>query len=450
VILPLPTFQQRLIAYMLVFWLHWVVTAAALKRWTALAALAPFGLFGTSEWAFGPLLGAAARLGFALPYLGNRTRRLVQVLVLVTAVAACATRIGAGIAALATSGRTLTEPGPIQLAVAGVFFFLALVTGTFARQGWPLLRTRHAEGRLLRLLTRIALALTAVQGLWVALWLLPPELNVAPPFGFQLLVQLSSWIVTAIVAMAGHATYLLVSRGQPPGTRWLAVNYGVAVAVALSAFLFPLGLVEPTDRAFRTFGLLGTSYIVVATLLCLRRLVLASRRDRWWWTAAHVGVVRADLALISMTLIGLAGWNALRLLRIPGPSVLDLASVLLAWTPLGIVVAARFPGEVLRGITATVFAVVATTAIVVGTRSLTPSLGAVGLDRFGTAVMVAALVPLLLVGYPWLQAWINRTVFGRTRRQQEQLRQFVAGLAPEAGGATRGWVRLARLRVPRG
>src|SRR5262249_14913712 len=98
VILPLPTFQQRLIAYMLVFWLHWVVTAAALKRWTALAALAPFGLFGTSEWAFGPLLGAAARLGFALPYLGNRTRRLVQVLVLVTAVAGCANRIGAGIA----------------------------------------------------------------------------------------------------------------------------------------------------------------------------------------------------------------------------------------------------------------------------------------------------------------------------------------------------------------
>ena len=338
---------------------------------------------------------------------------------------------------------------PYALLAAGSYLLPALVWAIIARSSWRFLLTKHPRSRFFRLLPVMTTIITSMYVFHGVFSLLPFDIQHHPGPILVVAYTISNLAHVALGAVSLHLVQYLPLDEQPPSRRWLAIDYGVAAAVAVFAIFPWLVPGHSFEESLGRFFVIRNVYVLVMLVLVLLQLARFSRRGMW-----HPGVLGeargADVFFIGCGVIGAVGWVLFALFADflqPTPlwmRIYDTVIALLLATPLAV----RALGEVVRGVLVVGTLGAATTALYFGAQVAAAS---VVDPRLRPLVDVGAIVALLvvLVGSPsWVRAGIDRFVFRRSRRRREELRVFLQTLTPDLGAVEccrRGLAALARV-----
>jgi signal transduction histidine kinase len=267
--------------------------------------------------------------------------------------------------------------------------------------------------------------------------LIPTDLDWRAPGLRDWLGTLDTASIVVGLAIFVHpgASFTFLREEPPPSRGWVATNYGVAalvVAVLLGARLVP-DHVAWLAWFFST--IVSFTYFIVVTALVIDDMRRRVRRGAWrpgglgaTWSV-DVAVAAGGLALLAVagTLV-LASFGG-------GLSAVARAALVLTHVGLGLAFAAipavRILGHVVRRFVLAVAAISVAGAIYFGAHALAAPLSP-ELRRLTDVAAVLALALVLSAGRRPLAAAIDRTLFGRGRRQAE-LQAFLHGISPELG-----------------
>ncbi len=327
----------------------------------------------------------------------------------------------------------MLETGPYPGLGAVAYLVPALVWTLLARVGWRFDREWRQPATFFRLLAILG-ALGAANYLFMmVLTIVPIEIHRHPPLLLRVVYVLSDVGLVSIAAVALHLVRHAPARSEPPGARWLAVNYGgVAVIAVLSVFPQLLGVHELEER-LRVFFVIRNGYIAIVLALVARHAVRMARRGAW--RPGGLGEVRTtDVLLLLAGVAGAFGWVVISMRRsvltAPSPWLLvyDMAVGLGLAAPLAV----RFLGELVPPLLLGLAMLGAASVIHVGARALAtiadPSLGPL-LD-VGT---VMAFTIVLVVVPTRLRAAIHRLLFRTSLERRDTLEAFFHALPLELG-----------------
>ena len=451
-LIPLPTLDQQLFAYRLVFLVYYTAMAALVLGALVRRGGAGVGLFALGVGLFPagalllgiagatrlhPALIAAVGLTFTAPFAGPRLARVVRAALVAVA---CSAAAWIGDAAFTALGPLLTAPRAAadvtsaQLLAAALYALPAYVLGICARQEWIALRAGGSSAVLPRLVLVLVSAMTVACALMAFLWLCPLSLKSPPPNWLFAVTVLQNWCLLGAVAVAGHATRLAVNP-TAPGAAWLVANYGSAAAVGVGSLLFFILPVGSPDTCTVAYLAVQQAYTGAMLLVLLLRFARASRAGGWWRGAGDYRAGRADAVTVAFALVGMVVWALVLFSAPPGwqptPGKL-VAIVLTTWTTT-IPFAVRNLGAVVRGLLVLSTALVAAAAVHLGTQAFAAPIAAAGFERLAFLLTVVAFVAVLAPGSAWARAAIDRVVFRRSRRRRAELQAFVHGLSPDLG-----------------
>jgi C4-dicarboxylate-specific signal transduction histidine kinase len=452
-VIPLPTLDQQLFVYRLVFLVYYTVMAAlVLRALVRRGGGAGIGLFALGVVLFPagalllgiagatrlhPALMAAVGLTFTAPFVGPRLGRVVPAALVAVACSAAALIGHAAFTALGplvTAPRAAADVTGAQLLAAALYALPACVLGICARQEWIALRAGRSSAVLPRLVLVLVSAMTVACALMAFLWLCPLSLKSPPPNWLFAMTVLQNWCLLGAVAVAGHATRLAVNP-TAPGAAWLVANYGSAAAVGVGSLLFFILPVGPPDTCTVAYLAVQQAYTGAMLLVLLLRFARASRAGGWWRGAGDYRAGRADAVTVAFALVGMVVWALVLFSAPPGwqPTPGKLAAIVLTAWATTIPFAIRNLGAVVRGLLVLSIALVAAAAVHLGTQAFAAPIAAAGFERLAFLLTVVAFGAVLAPGSAWARAAIDRVVFRRSRRRRAELQAFVHALSPELG-----------------
>jgi signal transduction histidine kinase len=249
-----------------------------------------------------------------------------------------------------------------------------------------------------------------------------------------------------------HLVPFLPLEAGAPHRRWLAINYGTAAVLAMLVIVARMAPdLLPVDRHVlqRT---LPAIYTTVAPCFAVWRIARYAGPG-WWGAGVGVGELRQADLLIAVGAVAGAGSLLWLFGRQTNIDTMSLGGRLVH-TAVGLVLvvpfAARMLGELIRGFLLSAAVLVTATVVVGAAVAAAPAAGPEGRRLLVAGAAIVVLL-FLAVGRAPLTDVVERALFGRGRRQREELAEFVQGLAPELGArecARRGLGRLvAVLRV---
>jgi signal transduction histidine kinase len=322
------------------------------------------------------------------------------------------------------------------LVVAALYFLPVVVWGVVAGNGWRFLLARRPSGTLMLLLPLLASVMTAFYAMALLFALVPAAVGDRQPCPLVTLYRVSDALAFVALALFGHGVRLMPAEEDPPGRRWLAMNYGLCTLACVLALggegVLPL---SAADQRLLAERVLLSLYALGALGAAGVRLARRSRPGFWHAGAGALAALHADVVLLAGGFAVLAalvavqtagGWETHRTLVV----VLSVTLGLLLAVPL----AMRMLGEVLRGILLATSMVVVTAVLYFGSERLVAPHLAPELHPMLDVMTVLAIVVALGPVHAWRRAWIDRVVFRRRRRRLAELQAFLHTLSPELGG----------------
>jgi len=304
-----------------------------------------------------------------------------------------------------------------QVARLGAYVVPAILWVVVAAHMWGHLRDSVRPTTHRRLLFAAAVAM-ALHQLGSVLIPLLPDGDLSP-----WLRVLGACTEAALVMAVACFAHMVVASASPAGAasrRWLAVDYGSALAVAVIV------------------GLLGQSRAGVLVLAGYIFVLLAvtawsgSRRlhGGWWFRSSVDGLQRPDLVVLSGAVLCVGAWLGFAVAC--GKSRLDVgidtAIPLLVAVPF----VARMLGSVVRSFLLVGLLLAATGLVYVTAASLRAGLEPwqqTAVDLGAVGLLVAVMIP----GQAWLRAGLDHVLFRRTHRRGHELQAAVHELSPELG-----------------
>jgi signal transduction histidine kinase len=319
------------------------------------------------------------------------------------------------------------------LVTVALYTVPALLWTSMFQVMWHLVRRDRPRNAFFRTAAAFTGAVAAYYFLAVPLAVLPGE----HPGGLAIILHAlrDASLITG-VAVVRHVLAVAGPRKPPPGSAWLAGNYGLALVVAaLAAFLPHLSAAAEEQRWFLG-RLMLAPYFLVMLSLSVRQMTALARPGAW--RPGGLGELRrADLVVLASALIGLGalvlvvgagGWR-------PAPD--SLGVTLLDAIGLGVIaavpLAARIPSELMpHGLTnAAMF--LASATIYLGAHRLGVESGDTGVRPLVDLAAIVALVAVLGPGRGWLRSGVYAIVLRRSRRRWEEMGAFLRELSADLG-----------------
>jgi len=317
-----------------------------------------------------------------------------------------------------------------DLIAAGLYLVPALLFTVIARQMWVFRRVRRPRSRAFRLMPIVTTALAAHYFILLAKSLIPG----ATPHDIMAVVRTPwnaavevSWLVT--IALLAHLLRLLPLPERRPSAAWLLLDYGIAAGVAATSLTLRLRPGATPDQQEIGHHVFEIGFAVLGAL-CLVQFFRNARPGAWG--PEHAGEVRGpDVVLVK---IGIVTTFAIApLVWLAGGE--ELANV--AWeVVLGLAIAApmavRMLGWVLPELMVLTVLFAATAGVAGRLTFAIPRVDAAYHPLLGFGAIVTILA-VFTGGQELLRALATRIVVRRSRRQAQDLQEFLHGLSPELG-----------------
>jgi signal transduction histidine kinase len=277
--------------------------------------------------------------------------------------------------------------------------------------------------------------------------LLSPVLPPLPAWLSALSVA-RDWLLLAGIAVAVHAVQLFSAREAPPSARAVGLSYGLAAVVGLgSVLLFDVVPASSVEERIRFYTAVHVTYVTGAVCFILHRLIRTVQPGAWWRAEMYLvagRTRRADVFLYSLAAVATAV-SAWVLVAHP------LSNLQPSWVEVGlrgttgfavlIPVAVSTLGEVVRGLVASLTALVIAAIVFGAVEAVARPLAAVGFGGVSVAVAAAMIAVAMVPLWSRVCAGLEWMIFRRSRSRRGELLAFVQRLPPEQG--TRACARQA-------
>jgi signal transduction histidine kinase len=334
----------------------------------------------------------------------------------------------------------VSDLNTIQRLSVAVDGLLAFLWAAIAHDAWRFLHAPRSRSLRMRTFPRLMVALpgalTALYVTSMVLRLTPSRLGGTLPGLHGVLWMIEGTLVVVAALLFRHVAEFFRIRDDSPGRRWLAVNYGSAVVVALVVVLSHLLLPhDPTRWYWRAHLILIRAYavaVVAFTLLQASRFVGPGK-----WTAT-AQARRHDLVLGLVGVVCLGAFIPLLVYSRDASTseatpLADLvANVILGFafvTPFAV----RLLGDVLRTVLTAATLLAATAGVYLCAERLLAQAGEPELRRLIHLGTIGALTLVLVGGHRWLGDVIDRLLFRRSRRRRAELQDLLQTLTPDVG-----------------
>jgi signal transduction histidine kinase len=335
----------------------------------------------------------------------------------------------------------MTTGATFPLVAAAVDAVVALVWAVLAVDFWRVLRLRRPQSLIYRILPMLTSLVAFHYALFVLNDLTPTKLGGHARDLHGLIDVLIDLGLVALVAVVRHMTPAFFTVDARPSRAWLAVNYGLAAAVA--ATIAARVVVRAPSSVWVQFWVVQMTYLVVVALLGFRDLRRVARPGHWL-PGALGEARRFDVIMIALTLVTLFGAIAIQVYADQGLQELMRGSAspasvlaLVLHATFGLTFAAMFVvrtlGRFSQQLPVALAMLGAAAGAVFGVPRLTARLAHPEARHVVQAAAVAALLVIVLPGQAWLARALDRVVFRRSHRRWAELEAFLATLPPELG-----------------
>ncbi|MEW6273144.1 MAG: HAMP domain-containing sensor histidine kinase [Thermodesulfobacteriota bacterium] len=330
----------------------------------------------------------------------------------------------------------MTRLSTVELVAGVLSFVLVLAWASLARAAWWRVRARRGTAAFALLGALLTSALTLIYFSSTIFAVVPVDMHYRPNSVLGALYVVNDTACLLAVVIFRHWTRFFAVRRTPASRRWLATNYGSAVAaIALAVAVRTVTPPREHPLVFAGFQIGLWTYMLVMLGLSMRQVAALARGPRWRPGSTSVArrpdvlVLGVGVAcvLLMVVLHASGSWAVHRDLLNALPIVLGVAILL----PFAV----RSLGGLLASIGTNVATLAAAGAVLYGVWALDRSLADPALRPLELVLAAAGLVvafgPVqraVAVGLDWL-------VLRRRRDRWLCLQRFLRELSPELGGA---------------